>query len=262
VVDQGTNQVLRLDEKTGALTPFISGTQWPKAPSLLSTLLWDSGGVFDGKLYIGDQGSSSDADSTVYRADASGTVQVFATAPGPGLDDVYSMAFSPGVGYPAGLYLTGDTDGSGPGFGVFGASGAGTTFATYSGIEGLAVDRSGRFGGGLFATMPAGGGYSGDDSLTRILPDGTKAKALVSGVPGIHAITFAPAGPFGGDAYVASWSSQKIMRIKPDGTISDFAAGLSLTNYDGDILAFSPDGRVLFVADRSNRRIICIEPTP
>jgi hypothetical protein len=260
VVDQGTNQVLRLDEKTGTVTAFVSGTQWPKTPSLLTTILWDAALVFDGKLYIGDQGGDGDADSTVFRADAAGTAQVFLAAPGPGLDDIYGMVFSPGGSYPAGLYVSGDTDGSGPGFGVFGASGTGTTFAAFAGVEGLAVDTSGRFGGGLFASMPAGGGYSGDDSLTRIQPDGTKAAALVAGVPGIHAITFAPAGPFGGDAYVASWSSQKIMRIKPDGTISDLATGLSLTNYDGNILAFSPDGRVLFVADRSNHRIVCIEP--
>jgi hypothetical protein len=125
------------------------------------------------------------------------------------------------------------------------AAGTGTTLAAFAGVEGLAVDTSGRFGGGLFASMPAGGGYSGDDILTGIQPDGTKAAALVAGVPGIHAITFAPAGSFGGDAYVASWSSQKIMRIKPDGTVSDLATGLSLTNHDGDILASSPDGRVL-----------------
>ena len=41
--------------------------------------------------------------------------------------------------------------------------------------------------------------------------------------------------------------------------MSDLATGLSLTNYDGNILAFSPDGRVLFVADRSQSRIVCIE---
>jgi len=260
VVDQGTNQVLRLDEKTGTVTSFISGTKWAKAPSVLTSIVWDSGNVFDGKLYIGDQGSDSDGDSTVFRADAAGTTQVFVAAPGPGLDDVYGMAFSPGAGYPPGLYLAGDTEGSGSGFGIYNAQGTGIAFAAFAGVEGLAVDRTGRFGGGLFATMPAGGGYGGDDTLTRINPDGTKATPLVSGVPGIHAIAFAPAGPFGGDAYVASWSSQKIMRIKPDGSISDLATGLSLTNYDGNILAFSPDGRVLFVADRSNQRIVCIEP--
>ena len=261
VVDQGTNQVLRLDEKTGTVTAFVSDTKWATAPRLLTTILWDGAGVFDGNLYVGDQGGDGDADSTIFRVDASGTAQVFLTAPGPGLDDVYGMAFSPGGSYPAGLYVSGDTDGSQPGFGVYSLTGTVTTFAIFAGIEGMAVDRSARFGGGLFASMPASGGYSGDDSLSRIQSDGTKAEALVSGVPGIHAITFAPSGPFGGDAYVASWSSQKIMRIKPDGSISDLATGLSLTNYDGNILAFSPDGRVLFVADRSNHRIVCIEPT-
>jgi len=40
----------------------------------------------------------------------------------------------------------------------------------------------------------------------------------------------------------------------------DPASGLSLTNYDGNILAFSPDGRVLYVADRPASRLVCIEP--
>jgi hypothetical protein len=261
IVDQGTNQVLRMEAKTGATTPFINDTKWPTAPQLLTTVLWDADGAFDGRLYVGDQGSDGDADSTIFRSDASGLTQVFATAPGPGLDDIYGMVFSPGGVYPAGLFVSGDTDGSGPGFGVFAAAGTGTTFATFSGVEGLAVDKTGRFGGGLFASMPAGGGYSGDDTLSPIKADGSKGTALVSGIAGIHAVVFAPAGPFGGDAYVASWSSQKIIRIKPDGTMTDLASGLSLTNYDGNILAFSPDGRILFVADRSNARIVCIEPS-
>ena len=261
IVDQGANTVLRMNAKTGALSAFVSGSQWPQTPSLLTTILWDSDPTFDGLLYVSDQGGDGDSDSRIFRSNASGTTQIFAAAPGPGLDDIYGMVFSPGGSYPAGLYVSGDTDGSGPGTGLFTSAGTGATFATFAGIEGLAVDKSGRFGGGLFASMPAGGGYSGDDTLSRIKPDGTKGAPLVSGIPGIHAVAFAPAGPFGGDAYVASWSSQKIVRIKPDGSTSDLATGLSLTNYDGNILAFSPDGRVLFVADRSNARIVCIEPT-
>jgi hypothetical protein len=261
IVDQGTNQILRMDAKTGAISAFVSDTKWPKPPQKLTTILWDADGAFDGRLYIGDQGGDGDADSTLFRSDAAGATQVFVAAPGPGLDDIYGLAFSPGGAYPAGLLVSGDTDGSGPGFGVFNAAGTGSTFATFSGVEGLAVDKTGRFGGGLFASMPASGGYAGDDTVSPIKANGSKGTALVSGVPGIHAITFAPTGPFGGDAYAASWSSQKILRIKPDGTTTDLASGLSLTNYDGNILAFSPDGRVLFVADRSNARIICIEPS-
>jgi DNA-binding beta-propeller fold protein YncE len=67
--------------------------------------------------------------------------------------------------------------------------------------------------------MPAGGGYSGDDTISKINADGTKAT-----------LVFAPAGPFG--------------------------------DYDGNILAFSPDGPILFVADRNASRIVCIEPAP
>ena len=44
------------------------------------------------------------------------------------------------------------------------------------------------------------------------------------------------------------------------GVVSVIASGLSLTNYDANILAFSPDGNVLYVADRQADRIVCIEP--
>ena len=107
--------------------------------------------------------------------------------------------------------------------------------------------------------MPASGGYSGDDTITKINADGTKATPLAMTQPGIHAVAFAPNGPFGGDLYAASWSSNQLLRITPQGVVSELASGLSLTNYDGNILAFSPDGRILFVADRNQSRIVCIE---
>ena len=36
--------------------------------------------------------------------------------------------------------------------------------------------------------------------------------------------------------------------------------GLGWASRGIQVLVFSPDGRVLFVADRSNARVICIEP--
>ncbi len=260
VVDQGAAAVIKVNTHTGAATSFVSGAAWPRTPALLTTSVWDAGGAFDGKLYIGDQGGDGDTDSVIFRVDAAGNATLFAQAPGPGMDDIYGMAFSPGGAYPAGLYVTGDTDGAGVGFGRFDSGGTGATFAMFGGIEGLAVDSLGLFGGGLFASMPAAGGYSGDDTITKINSDGSKATPLVTTQPGIHAVVFAPSGPFGGDMYAASWSSGKILRITPAGAVSDLATGLSLTNYDGNVLAFSPDGRILFVADRNQSRIVCIEP--
>ena len=259
VVDQGAEALFKVDTRTGAVTPFVAAAAWPQTPGLLTTSVWDADNAFDGRLYIGDQGSDGDADSVIFRVDAAGTATLFAMAPGPGMDDIYGLAFSPGGGYPAGLYVSGDTDGAGVGFGRFDSAGTGATFAMFAGIEGLAVDRLNRFGGGLFASMPAAGGYSGDDTISKINMDGTKATPLAMTQPGIHAVTFAPSGPFGGDLYAASWSSGKLLRITPAGVVSDLATGLSLTNYDGNILSFSPDGRILFVADRSQGRIVCIE---
>jgi hypothetical protein len=188
---------------------------------------------------VGDQYTNNDGDSVIFRVDAAGSATVFASGPGAGMDDIYGMAFSPGGAYPAGLYVSGDTDGAGPGWGRIDAAGQVTTFATFAGVEGMAVDGSGRFGGGLFASMPASGGYSGDDTVSRIGPDGMKGAPLVAAQPGVHALVFAPDGPFGGDAYVASWSAGTISRVAPGGTVSPLATGLALTNYDGNILAFS-----------------------
>lgn len=263
VVDQGAKTMFRLNAKTGAATPFVASDQWGATPALLTTLVWDRDNVFDGNLYVSDQGSDGDQDSVVFRVSAAGASSKFAMAPGAGMDDIYGLAFSPGPDYPTGLYVSGDTDGAIDGFGVIGAAGTVTKFATFAGVEGLAIDKSGRFGGGLFAAMPAGGGYPGDDTVSRVNPDGTKATPpLAMALPGVHALVFAPAGPFGGDAYVASWASGKILRITPAGVVSELATGLSLTNYDGNVLAFSPDGRILFVADRERARIVCIEPAP
>ena len=259
VVDQGARAVFKIDTRTGTVTPFVATAAWPRAPALLTTSVWDAEGAFDGRLYVGDQGSDGDGDSVIFRVDPAGAATVFAVGPGPGLDDIYGLAFSPGGAYPAGLYVSGDTDGATVGFGRLDAAGTNTMFAMYAGVEGLAIDRLNRFGGGLFAAMPAGGGYSGDDTISKINADGTKGTPLVMTQAGIHAIVFAPSGPFGGDAYAASWQSQKLLRIAPGGAVSDLATGLSLTNYDGNILSFSPDGRVLFVADRAQARIVCIE---
>jgi hypothetical protein len=260
VVDQTAKVLFQVNAKSGAVSPFVASDKWGASTGLLTTVLWDAGSAFDGHLYVGDQGSDGDQDSVIFNVDASGTSKVFAKAPGAGMDDIYGLAFSPGGTYPPGLYVNGDTDGVGDGFGRIDSTGAITSFANFSGVEGLAVDKLARFGGGLFASMPNGGGYAGDDTVSKINPDGTKAAPLAQNLPGIHAVVFAPNGPFGGDAYAASWSSGKIFRIAIDGKITELATGLSLTNYDGNILAFSPDGRVLFVADRLKSRIVCIEP--
>lgn len=259
-VNQGDDTVRATEVFTGATTVFASAAALSPAPVLLTGILWDRGGAFDGNLYVGDQGSDSDGDSRIYRLVSTGTGAAFASGPGGALDDVFGMAFSPGPPYLPGLYVSGDTDGAGPDWGRIDANGTATAFSEVTGNEGIAVDSSGRFGNLMYSASPLGGGYPGDGSIAAIMPDGTKGATLATGLGGVHALAFAPGGAHGLDLYAARWDVGQLIRIDPAGTISVIASGLSLTNYDANILAFSPDGNVLYVADRQANRIVCIEP--
>lgn len=260
VVNQGDRRVLAIDPDTGATTTLVAAAGWPVAPALLTAIVHDDRGVFDGNLYVGDQGGDGDADSRIYRVTATGAASVYTAAPGPGLDDVFALAFSPGPTYPPGLYASGDTDGALVDWGVFDAAGVGAAWSEVAGTETAAVDRSGSYGGGLWVARPAGGGYAGDDSIGPIDATGAAGPRLATALPGIHGLAFAPPGPFGGRLHAASWASGRLLSVSPAGVIADLATGLSLTNYDANILAFSPDGRVLYVADRTANRVVCIEP--
>jgi YVTN family beta-propeller protein len=260
VVNQGDNTLRAVDPATGTTELVVAAAGWPTPPRLLTTITWDATSVFDGKLYVGDQGGDGDGDSTIFTVASSGAPAQFVTGPGPGLDDIYGLAFSTSAAYGASLFVTGDTDGAGVDWGRFDAAANGTAFSELAGTEGIAFDMTGAFGGGLFASRPATGGYAGDDSISRVNPDGTAGVPLLVARPGVHAIAFAPAGPFGGKLYAASWASQELFSVDPSGTVAVLASGLQLTNYDGNILAFSPDGRVLYVADRLANRLVCIEP--
>ncbi len=262
VVNQSDDTLRAIEPTDGTTTMVVAAAAWPKPAALLTTITWDAQSTFDGKLYVGDQGGDGDDDATIFRVAADGTPTQFATGPGPGLDDIFGMAFSTTAAYGAKLYVTGDTDGTGVDWGSFDAAGAGTAFSELAGTEGIAFDPGGTYGGGLLASRPGGGGYAGDDTITKIGPDGLSQGALISMRPGIHAITFAPPGPFGGKLVAASWSTGELISIDAQGAATVLASGLSLTNYDGNILAFSPDGNVLYVADRLANRLVCIEPEP
>jgi hypothetical protein len=261
VVNQGDNTVRTVDVLTGTVAPFT--TAWPDPPSLLTTITWDEQRVFDGLLYVGDQGADSDGDSTIYRVTSTGTASVFANGPGPGLDDIYALAFiGTSTSYESGLYVSGDTDGAGVDWGRFSADGSSVPFSEIAGIEGAEFDDSGLYGGLLIAARPLGGGYAGDGTITPILPNGEAAVPIASNLGGIHAVVRSPGGAFGNTLYAASWDAGTLIRVAPGGVVSTVASGLQLTNYDGNILDFSSDGNVLFVADRLANRIVCIEPVP
>ncbi|HEU5074532.1 MAG TPA: hypothetical protein VFU02_10170 [Polyangiaceae bacterium] len=259
VVNQGDNVLRSVDIGTGAVRVVVPTDAWDTAPRLLTTIVWDEHDVFDGSLYVGDQGSNVDNNSRIYRVTAEGEATTFVEG-GYGLDDVYGLAFPPPASeYPAGLYVTGDTDGARPDWGRIAGDGTIVEFSEVTGAEGIAFDSTGRYAGALWASRPNGGGYAGDDTVTPIDPMGLAGPALASDLKGIHAVTFAPGGDFGEVMLAASWSTGQLLQIDPAGLVTELAAGLSLTNYDGNILAVSSDGNVLFVADRLAHQVVCIE---
>lgn len=262
VVCQGDGTVREVDVATGAVTVAVGGTGWgTPSPAALTTITWDAEGIFDGNLYVGDQGGDGDADSRIYRIAPGGVASLFAMAPGAGMDDIYGLAFAPSAGvYASGLYVTGDTDGAGVDWGIVSATATIATFSEVAGTEGIAFDPTGLYGDALIASRPLGGGYAGDGTITPITTAGAAGTPLATALGGVHAVTFSNGGSFGRSMYAASWSAGTLMQISPTGDITELASGLTLTNYDGNVLAVSSDGQVMFVADRSANRIVCIEP--
>jgi hypothetical protein len=260
VVSQGNNTLASLDVFTGTSSVVVAPVDWPASPGLLTTITWDEEGVFDGNLYVGDQGSDADGDSRIYRVSPSGSATTFASAPGPAMDDLYALLFVRTSSYTSGLYVSGDTDGAGPDWARIDVGGNITAFSEVAGIEGATVDRSGLYGRRIIASRPSGGGYAGDGTISTIEPNGALGPVIASNLGGVHAVVQSPGGTFGPYLYAASWSAGQLIRVSPNGMVDIVASGLQLTNYDGNILAFSPDGNVLYVADRQANRVVCIEP--
>jgi hypothetical protein len=257
VSDQQARAVFSVDTTTGDTEVFVSTGAFPSPARLLTAIVWDADGLFDGRVYVSDSVTDGDQDNVIYRIAPDGSAEVFVAAPGPGLDSVYAMAFSPRSATPLGLYVAGDTDGAGPDWGVFDAAGNGTAFSDVGGVEGIAFDA--RYGPGPIAARPLGGGYDGDGTITPLALDGAALAPIAADLGGVHANVVAPPGLFQGEMLAASWSDGRLFRVAPDGTQTDIATGLQLTNYDANILAVSPDGRVLLVADRLASRVVCIE---
>ncbi len=259
VSDQEARTVFAIDVDTGVTSVFAGPTAFPTSPALLTAITWDEDLVIDGSLYVTNSVSDGDQDAVVYRVDAGGSVSVFVQAPGPGLDSIYAMAFAPPGVSPPGLYVAGDTDSARVDWGVFDRDGTGTAFSEVAGIEGIAFDATSRYGTGPIAARPSGGGYSGDGSITPLGSDGLALTPIATGLGGVHANVVAPPGLFEGEMVAASWSSDEIFRVSPTGVITTLVEGVALSNYDANVLAVSPDGRVLLVADRNASRIVCVE---
>jgi hypothetical protein len=101
--------------------------------------------------------------------------------------------------------------------------------------------------------------------LKKLYPDG-RVEAWVDGLPGDpHSIAFAPPGVFGGNMFVAvdNGVSASILRVLPNGEYTVFLDGLQgLLNGNGkDVMEFSREGSVMYVADYFADRIYRVAPS-
>ncbi len=125
----------------------------------------------------------------------------------------------------------------------------------------LAIDLQGNYGGlayfGEFGRRCS--------CLKKLYPDG-RVEAFVDSLPGDpHAIAFAPDGPFEGHMFVAldDGAEGSVVRVLPSGEILDFVSGLQgfLIGNGKDVIEFSHDGSVMYLADYYGDRIYRIAPS-
>lgn len=259
VVNNGNMTVSAIDPATGAIEIFVPRTGWPTEPTRLTALVWDEAGVFDGDLYVADRGTNGDDDSVVYAVDASGRARRAANGPGPGLDDAYSLAFVDDADYGTGLMIAGDTDDGPVGVGRYTDVGFGAPFSTVSGVSGLDVDARGRYGGGLFASRPRNASFDGGNDVVRLGGDGSIIGTLADEVADVHAVAFAPAGPFQGWLHAATLN--EIVAIDPAGNAFELVSSADFEEIDGNVLAFSADGALLYFVSRAAGTLVCVEAT-
>jgi hypothetical protein len=241
------------------MVAFVEADDFPAAPSTLNAIAWDAEGSLGGDLFVTTSLTGGDQDTTIYRIDVAGNVSVFAEPPGPGLDSVFGMAIAPIGSALEGLYVAGDTQGAYADWGVFDAAGNGSPFSEVAGIQGITFDPTGAYGDGPIAARPDGGGFDGDDSITPLGFDGLAGAPIATGLPGVLAVTVAPPGLFAGEIVAGSWQTDDLFRVSPTGIVTTIATGLNFSSYDANVLAVSPDGRTLMVAESLRGRIVCVE---
>ncbi|MFO0796118.1 MAG: putative Ig domain-containing protein [Gemmataceae bacterium] len=233
-----------------------------------------AGSAYGEFLYVSannrDGGRPGDHGGALLRVDRSGNWFDFTslTSALPGdltaLGEPGNFAFAPGGAFGTGLYIANSTDYPGDVLRV-GTQGDVAVFVNdgsfdLSGQTGLrtlsvAFGPGGGFGTNLYIT-DANPSVRG---LRTVDPAGQVSAPLATfpGLPGFMA--FGPGGSFGFDLYVsvATATGTDYYRVKADGTKEVFLSGL--TSQGG--IAFSRDGRTMFVADPLADTVYRVEGT-
>ena len=186
------------------------------------------------------------------------------------LSEPSSIQFGPGGAFGTDLFLANT---SAPPFAIrtISPGGAVADFATYGTAvpSNIAFGPGGNFGSDLFVSNPFAGivetiDASGNVSLFATIPGFTSSDWL-------GGMVFSTGGPFGENLYltirIGVGGRHALLRIAPDGTVTEFSSGYrglpgfgTIPSFGG--LEFSRDGNSLFVADHQSNAIFRIEPCP
>lgn len=257
VVSQRNGTLVEVDPRTGAHLNTIETNDWPGGVGLLTFVRQGP----DGAVYVADAGNIGDEDSKVFTITAT-SVELFTRAPGPGLDDTYVIAF-PTPNFTQGVLLGGESESNTYTFGLYTPGGIGTAIPAPAVVGSMAFDRHGSYGGHLFVASPEGPGWGGEGQVWIIDSSWSVRGTLVENQGGIHALSFTAGGTLPEGLYALRWNrGRALMHISPRGEVTELATGLRLTHWNGNALAISPDGQVMYVVEPTEDRIVCVEPVP
>jgi hypothetical protein len=232
--------VLQINPSTGAASQFASGLS--TGSNRPSGLAFDNGAFGTGNLYV------SQNDGSVAVVTPAGGASTFSS--GGTLFSSNDLAFAPlGSAFGNRLFVTNGDFGSGNISSVTSA-GVNAVFAATSQFAqvpiGAAFAPSGSaFGGNLFTSVANG-------TISQVNSSGQATTFSTSGNLGLAIDLAFGQGGFGDNLYVSDPITQSIFRVTPGGVVSSFATGFAFTSsgFDADV-AFSPDGRTMYVANNT-----------
>ena len=224
-----------------------------------------------------DFGQWGDEGGSILRVNAAGNVS-FVTPPQPPtiLGEPTDIAFGPGGNFGMDMFVANNSDWPAD-IATLNSNGQiGTLFQLGGAISPRSIEfgPGGAFGSDLYMTDFFSNkiftmNSAGQLSLFTSLPIPAYSTGLVGD------LEFSPGGPFGENMFVSSVVGDHgvIFRVKPDGTVEEFATGSSgFLGAAGaatgqrfpifDALAFDPYGSSLFVLDHNNDVVFGIVPEP